>query len=100
MASPPQPLMPRFGPASRLGALVLCCLAAGCGGDGNEPTAHATALALVTQPAVEAQNRISLTAQPVVELQDAQAAAVAQAGVPVTASIASGGGSLIGTTTV
>src|SRR4051794_12950785 len=101
MASPPQASMPRVGAAARLRAVALCCLAAGCGGDGgNEPTVHATALALVTQPAVQAENRISLTAQPVVELQDAQGAAVAQAGIPVTASIATGGGSLIGETTV
>jgi subtilisin family serine protease len=101
VAPPSYAYSPRTGLPVCLLALALCCLAAGCGGDGgHEPTPHATALALVTQPAVQAQNRISLTAQPVVELQDAQGAAVAQAGIPVTASIATGGGTLTGTTTV
>jgi hypothetical protein len=40
-----------------------------------------------------------LSTQPVVELQDAQGNPIAQSGVPVTASIASGGGTLAGGTT-
>jgi subtilisin family serine protease len=100
MAPPPSGCIQPPTPAARLSALALCCFAAGCGGGGNEPRVHATALALVTQPSVAAQSRVTLTAQPVVELQDDQGAAVGQAGIPVTASIATGGGSLTGTTTV
>ena len=99
VAPPPHASTQSSGLGAGLGALALCCLAAGCGG-GNEPTLHPTRLALVTQPAVQAQSRISLITQPVVQLLDDQDAAVAQAGVPVTVSIATGGGSLSGATTV
>jgi subtilisin family serine protease len=74
----------------------------GCGGDGGgiEPLPEATRLALVTQPPSQAQSGIALTTQPVVQLQDDQGAAVGRAGIAVTASIGTGGGSLTGTSTV
>ncbi len=59
----------------------------------------AAALALTTQPAAVAQSGVVLTQQPVVRLEDASGNPVAQAGTVVTASIATGGGSLGGTLT-
>jgi subtilisin family serine protease len=92
--------MVRRGAACLL-SFVLLGMTAGCGGDGgSEPTLHPTRLALVTQPSAQGQSRVNLAAQPVVQLQDDQGTSVPQAGVPVTASIATGGGSLTGTTTV
>jgi subtilisin family serine protease len=89
-------------PAMCLIALALLGLAGGCGGGdgGTEPILHPTKLSLVTPPSPQGQSRVNLVAQPVVQLQDDQDTAVPQAGVPVTASIATGGGSLSGTTTV
>ena len=85
----------------RLSIYPSLLLAAACGGGESTPPPNpATALALVAQPANQAQSGITLTAQPVVQLQDGQGASVAQAGVPVTVSIADGGGSLVGVTTV
>ncbi|MBK7785828.1 MAG: Ig-like domain repeat protein [Gemmatimonadetes bacterium] len=60
----------------------------------------AAQLVLQTQPATTAQSGVALTTQPVVQLQDGGGNPVAQAGVTVTASIASGGGSLGGTVQV
>jgi subtilisin family serine protease len=102
VSPPPQACIPRSGPGPAVCLIfALIGVAAGCGGDGgSEPTLHPTRLALIAQPSAVGQNRVSLTAQPVVELQDDQGAAVPQAGVPVTASIATGGGGLTGTTTV
>ncbi len=59
----------------------------------------ATQLAFVTPPAAAAQSGVPLTTVPVVQLQDGGGNAVAQAGVGVTVSLASGGGTLGGTTT-
>lgn len=59
----------------------------------------ATHLTLVTQPASTAQSGVVLSRQPVVQLLDASNNPAAQAGVPVTAAIASGGGTLGGTVT-
>ncbi len=58
----------------------------------------ATNLGLATQPG-GAQNAIALTTQPVVQVRDGANNAVGQAGVVVTASVATGGGVLTGTTT-
>ncbi len=57
-------------------------------------------LALTTQPSASAQNGQVFVQQPVVQLQDASNNPVLQAGVPVAVSLASGGGSLGGTTPV
>ena len=59
----------------------------------------ATKLAITTQPSGSATSGQPLAMQPVVQLQDANSNAVSQSGVVVTASIASGGGTLSGTTT-
>jgi adhesin/invasin len=59
----------------------------------------ATHLTLVTQPSSTAQSGVVLAQQPVVQLLDASNNPAAQAGVPVTAAIASGGGTLGGTVT-
>jgi adhesin/invasin len=53
---------------------------------------------ITTQPSSTARNAIAFATQPVLQLEDAQDNPVSQNGVPVTASIASGGGSLGGST--
>ena len=53
---------------------------------------------LTTQPSSTAQNAIAFPQQPVLQLRDANNNPVSQNGVPVTASILSGGGSLGGST--
>jgi adhesin/invasin len=55
-------------------------------------------LTITTQPSSAAQNAIAFPRQPVLQLQDAAGNPVSQNGVQVTASIASGGGSLGGST--
>jgi subtilisin family serine protease len=101
--APRSDLDPRWRAAAHFGSLVSLALIFGCGGgDGGvePPPPSATKLALITPPAGQAQSGVAFTPQPVVQLQDDQAAAVAQADIPVTVTIASGGGSLVGTTTV
>lgn len=61
--------------------------------------APASELVLTTQPAATAQSGTALTTQPVVQLRDAFGNPVAQSGVTVTVAIATGGGTLGGTTT-
>jgi hypothetical protein len=61
--------------------------------------AAATQLSITTQPSATAQSGVPFAQQPVIQLRDGAGNAVAQAGVMVTAAIASGGGSLGGTTT-
>lgn len=85
----------------RLRHVLLLSSLAACGSDGTGPIAPgATAVAVVTQPAAVAQSGVPLPQQPVVTLQNASGAPVSQAGVLITAVIASGGGSLGGTTSV
>ncbi len=62
--------------------------------DGSGPR-----LAITTQPSSSAQSGVALADQPVVQLQDADGNNQAQRGVDVTASIASGTGTLGGTVT-
>ena len=57
-------------------------------------------LGITTQPGATAANGAQLSPQPVVQLRDAADTPVAKSGVPVTVAIASGGGTLAGTTTV
>jgi hypothetical protein len=57
-------------------------------------------LAVAVQPSATTQSGAVLSRQPSIRLETAQGAAIAQGGVSVTAAIASGGGTLSGTTTV
>jgi adhesin/invasin len=57
-------------------------------------------LAIATQPASTATVGVALSPQPVIQLQDAGGGNLATAGVQVSAAIATGGGTLAGTTTV
>src|SRR5213076_1754545 len=59
----------------------------------------ATQLSITTQPSTTAQSGVAFAQQPVVQLRDASGNAVSQAGVTVTAAIATGGGTLGGTLT-
>src|SRR5207249_3215097 len=59
----------------------------------------ATQLTLTTQPSSTAQSGVAFAQQPVVQLRDGDGNAVNQAGVTVTAAIATGGGTLGGTLT-
>src|SRR6202521_2377397 len=86
--------------AHRPSVLLLAALVA-CGGSNVEPPPQRAAqLALIVQPAAQAQSGVALTAQPTVQLEDDQGAAVSQAGVPISVAIATGGGNLFGTTIV
>ena len=60
----------------------------------------ATQLALVTPPSASVQSGTPFVQQPVVQLQDGSGNAVSQAGTDVTATIATGDGTLGGTMTV
>ena len=60
---------------------------------------NATQIAITRQPSTSAQSGVAFAQQPTVQLRDAAGTAVAQAGVTTTASIASGGGLLGGSTT-
>ncbi len=59
----------------------------------------ASQLAITTQPSSTAQSGVAFAQQPVIQLEDASGNAVSQSGVVVTAAIASGGGTLGGTST-
>src|SRR5205085_1547392 len=59
----------------------------------------AAQLSITTQPSASAQNGVAFAQQPVVQRQDGSNNAVSQAGVVVTAAIATGGGTLGGTLT-
>src|SRR5207237_711816 len=59
----------------------------------------AAQLSITTQPSASVQNGVAFAQQPIIQLQDASNNAVNQAGVVVTASIATGGGTLGGTLT-
>ena len=79
--------------------------ASGLNGSPLTFTVNATAdapaqLAIVTQPSATAQSGVVFAQQPVIQLQDQYGNPVALDGYEVTASIASGGGSLDGDTTV
>jgi hypothetical protein len=64
------------------------------------PPGPASQLAITTQPSSSAASGAVLAQQPVLQLRDASGNAVSQSGVTVTAAIASGGGTLGGTTSV
>jgi len=62
-------------------------------------TGAATQVAITTQPSATATSGTAFPQQPVVQLTDSNGAAARQSGVAVTAAIATGGGTLGGTTT-
>jgi adhesin/invasin len=77
------------------------------GANGSPTTFTATAtqgasprLAIVTQPSAQVQSGQPFSRQPSVRLETAGGSAIAMGGVSITAAIASGGGTLSGTTTV
>src|SRR5207249_4639682 len=59
----------------------------------------ATQLTVTTEPSSTAQSGVAFAQQPVIQLRDASGNPVSQAGVTVTAAIATGGGTLGGTLT-
>jgi hypothetical protein len=63
------------------------------------PPGPATQLSITTQPSSSATSGTVFAQQPVLQLRDASGTAVSQSGVTVTATIASGGGTLGGTAT-
>src|SRR5207253_487023 len=65
----------------------------------NVTAGAATQLTLTTQPSSTAQSGVPFAQQPVVQLRDGAGNPVSQAGVTVTAAIATGGGTLGGTVT-
>ena len=88
-----------------VGSQALTATFSGADGSPTRFTAAATPgasprLAMTAQPAGTTQSGAILSPQPSVRLETAQGAAIAQSGVSVTAAIASGGGTLSGTTTV
>ena len=92
--------------ASLARSIALLGYLAACSDASNPPPTgavsdppKATQLAVMTQPSTSAQSGVAFARQPVVQLRDANGAAVAQSGVAVIASIASGGGTLGGTST-
>src|SRR2546430_36380 len=89
------------------GPNTLTATAAGSGITGNPVTSTAPGtagaaakLAITTQPSATARSGVAFPQQPVIQLQDASGNPVSQSGTPVTATIASGGGTLGGTPTV
>ena len=66
---------------------------------GAAPPGPATQLTITTQPSSTATSGTPFAQQPVLQLRDASGNPVSQSGVTVTAAIASGGGTLGGTTT-
>jgi hypothetical protein len=66
----------------------------------NLTAGPASQLAITTQPSGSATNGTPFSQQPVLQLRDGAGNAVSKSGVAVTASIASGGGTLGGTATV
>lgn len=80
------------------GALVCLALTTVSCKDSTEPL-RAVSLAVVVQPPGSVQSGVPLASAPVVELRDRNGATFAQPGVAITASIASGGGTLGGATT-
>ncbi len=59
----------------------------------------ASALTMATQPSATAQNGSAFAQQPAIQVRDGGGNPVSQAGLVITAAIASGGGTLNGTTT-
>ena len=86
---------------ARFAVAAIATIGALAGCRDNSPPVPA-ALFAVTQPASAARSGVLLTQQPIIQLRDASGRDVGQRDVPVTVTIASGGGgsTLAGTTTV
>ncbi|MGA0172059.1 MAG: hypothetical protein ACO3NL_00260, partial [Phycisphaerales bacterium] len=96
----------RFGRAWRRGLCVLITLAASLqaalpahGQCDPSQVGVPTSLAVATQPWISSASGVGLIQQPAVQVRDACGDPVLQAGIGVTASLASGTGTLGGTTT-
>src|SRR5512139_1296349 len=90
----------RLSPRSAGLLAGIVALATACsGGESVSPPAPSR-LEILTSPGASAASGVPLAPQPVLQLLDASGAAVASRGVLVTASLASGGGSLEGATGV
>lgn len=102
--------MVRIGVQSRSGAwhipalLVLgAAIVAACSGSKDitgPPLGTAAGLVMVVQPPASVADRATLTPAPVVQVVDRAGTPVDTAGLTITAAIATGGGSLLGTTTL
>ncbi len=83
-----------------LGAAIV----AACSGGGKDitgpPLGTAAGLLMVTQPPATVADRAALSPAPIVQVVDRAGTPVDTAGLTITASLASGSGSLLGTTTV
>lgn len=84
--------------AATAAALWIAGCATGATSPPVEPKPVATQVALTTQPGSGARSGIAFAQQPIVQLRDSAGGAISQSGVVVTAAIASGGGTLSGTT--
>lgn len=92
-----------LGPA--MGSQSVTATFSGAAGSPTTFTATATPgasprLAMAVQPGGTTQSGAVLSPQPSIRLETSQGVAIAQSGVSVTAAIASGGGTLSGTTTI
>jgi alpha-tubulin suppressor-like RCC1 family protein len=82
----------------RVLALTMACLGAACAQTPSGTSTGASRLSLVAPPSQVARSGIPLEAQPVVEVLDLAGNRVMAQGILVTASIATGGGTIQGST--
>ena len=91
--------------AAKVGSVDVIASSQGVNGSAHvivsaPPPPAATKLGIVTQPGSTAASGAPLAPQPVIQLQDASGSAVTSSGVSVTATVATGSGTLSGTTSV
>jgi alpha-tubulin suppressor-like RCC1 family protein len=83
--------------AFRFRTAALAAVLAGCSGNGGTNPPVAARLGMATEPGQTAQSGVPVNPQPSVQVLDADGAPFATNGVLITASLASGGGTLGGT---
>ena len=83
--------------AFRYCAAALASFVIACSGDGGTPPPVAARLGMAVEPGQTAQSGVAFAPQPAIQVLDADGAPFATNGVLVTASLASGGGTLGGT---
>lgn len=83
-----------------VGGTILAACGGGSTGGGGGTGGIAAKLSMSTQPPASIATRATLSPAPVVQVLDANGAVVDTAGIQVTASVNTGGGTLVGTTTV